>query len=152
MSWLDEVFFPERARAERERRARAAAAKAYAEYRRTGMHYWYAITGDGLDMAIGRKRTREQARREAVNRARKLGRETRIVRVYHLDQPPEKAVRDPNEEELRGIKRALREAHTSGIHAAFEHYPREIRRAIREEYMDRKGNLLRKGRQLLGHR
>lgn len=90
MSWLTDVFFPERARAEREERARRAAAKAYAEYRRTGMHYWYAITEDGLDMALGRIRTREQARRAAVNRARKLGRSTRIVRVYHLDQPPER--------------------------------------------------------------
>lgn len=149
MSWLADVFYPERARAER---ARRAAAKAYAEYRRTGMHYWYAITGDGLDMAIGRKRTREQARRAAVNRARSLGRETRIVRVYHLDQPPEKVVRDPSDEKLKDIARALREAHTSGIHAAYEHYPRETRLAIREGYMDHKGNMLRKGRQLLGHR
>jgi len=62
----------------------AAEREAREQYRRTGKHFWYGVTRDGLDMSLGRFATRSEARAEARRKADRLGRGP-ILRIYHLD-------------------------------------------------------------------
>lgn len=79
---LKEIFFPSsRAGLTREPSKKSRSRKSY---ERTGKHYWYAVTSDGLDMVMGRFKSKGEALRAAKAQAKSMGRGS-IIRVYHLD-------------------------------------------------------------------